>query len=171
MTIWNTFIWNLCKFIKKKKEREKNPMYIRIHSLCHDTQNWVQVHPVSTDHPWDVSTTWLESTCNSAFQSTNQDMKSKELSVDLRDRIVSRHRSGEGYRKTVLKVPMSIIHKWKSLEPPGLFMMSGQTEQSGRRALVREVTKSLMVTLTELLHFSVERGEPSRRATISVAVH
>ncbi len=22
-------------------------MYIRIHSLCHDTQNWAQVHPAS----------------------------------------------------------------------------------------------------------------------------
>ncbi|KAI3371323.1 hypothetical protein L3Q82_023940 [Scortum barcoo] len=43
-------------------------------------------------------------------------MKSKELSVDLIDRIV---KSGEGYRKlsAALKVPMStvasIIHKWK----------------------------------------------------------
>jgi len=35
-------------------------MYISIHSLCHDTQNLAQVHPVSTDHPLDV---WLESTC------------------------------------------------------------------------------------------------------------
>ncbi len=34
-------------------------MYMSILSLCHDTQNWVHVHPVSTDHPWDVSTTWL----------------------------------------------------------------------------------------------------------------
>ncbi|MBN3302058.1 TATD2 deoxyribonuclease, partial [Amia calva] len=46
-------------------------------------------------------------------------MKSKELSVDCRDRIVLRHRSGEGYRKNsaALKVPMStvvsIIRKWK----------------------------------------------------------
>jgi len=28
-----------------------------------------------------------------------------------------------------------------------------------------------MVTLTELQHFSVERGEPSRRTTISAALH
>jgi hypothetical protein len=26
-------------------------------------ENWAPVHPVSIDHPWDVSTTWLESTC------------------------------------------------------------------------------------------------------------
>ncbi len=47
----------------KSFETKKNHMYISIHSLCHDTQNWAQVHPVSTDHPWDVSTSWLESTC------------------------------------------------------------------------------------------------------------
>ncbi|KAI4904785.1 hypothetical protein NFI96_002041 [Prochilodus magdalenae] len=49
-------------------------------------------------------------------------MKSKELSVDLRDKIVSRHKSGEGYRKNsaALNVPMStvasIIRKWKKFE-------------------------------------------------------
>jgi len=46
-------------------------------------------------------------------------MKFKELSIDLRDRMVSRHRSGVGYRKmsAALKVPMSpvasIIRTWK----------------------------------------------------------
>ena len=37
--------------------------------------------------------------------------------------------------------------------------------------LVREVTKNLMVTLTELQHSSVEVGEPSRRTIISAALH
>ena len=41
----------------------------------------------------------------------------------------------------------------------------------GRRALVNEVTKNLMVTLTELQSPSVEMGEPSRRTTISAALH
>ena len=46
-------------------------------------------------------------------------MKSKELSVELRDRIVRRHRSGEWYQtiSRVLEVPKStvssIIGKWK----------------------------------------------------------
>ncbi|KAM9491924.1 uncharacterized protein ACWYII_003991 isoform 1-T1 [Salvelinus alpinus] len=46
-------------------------------------------------------------------------MRSKELSVELRDRIVLRHRSGEGYQRiaAALKVPKntvaSIILKWK----------------------------------------------------------
>ncbi|KAI3370124.1 hypothetical protein L3Q82_024916 [Scortum barcoo] len=41
----------------------------------------------------------------------------------------------------------------------------------GKRALVREVTKNPMVTLSELQRTSVERGEPSRRTTISAAIH
>ncbi|KAK3550789.1 hypothetical protein QTP70_005471 [Hemibagrus guttatus] len=40
-----------------------------------------------------------------------------------------------------------------------------------RRTLVREVTKNPMVTLNQLQHFSVERGEPCRRTTISAALH
>ncbi|KAK7882877.1 hypothetical protein WMY93_029051 [Mugilogobius chulae] len=41
----------------------------------------------------------------------------------------------------------------------------------GRRALVVEVTKTPMVTLSELHRSSVERGESSRRKTISAAIH
>ena len=38
-------------------------------------------------------------------------MRLKELSVELRDRIVSRHRSVEGYKETsaVLKVPKNTV--------------------------------------------------------------
>ncbi|KAG2463307.1 TCB1 transposase, partial [Polypterus senegalus] len=107
-------------------------------------------------------------------------MKSKELSVDLRDRIVSRHKSGEGYRKNsaALKVPMStlssIIHKWKKFKTTRTLPRAGRPSKlsdQGRRALVREVTKNPMVTLSELQRSSVERGEPSRRTTISAATH
>ncbi len=107
-------------------------------------------------------------------------MKSKELSVDLRDRIVSRHRSGEGYRNisAALKVPMStvasIIRKWKKFGTTRTLPRAGhqaKLSDRGRRALVREVTKNPMVTLTELQRFSVERGETSRRTTISAALH
>ncbi|KAG2456615.1 TCB1 transposase, partial [Polypterus senegalus] len=107
-------------------------------------------------------------------------MKSKELSVDLRDRIVSRHKSGEGYRRisAALKVPMStvasIIHKWKNFETTRTLPTAGwpsKLSDRGRRALVREVTKNPMVTLSELQRSSVERGQPSRRTTISAAVH
>ncbi|KAG2468920.1 TCB1 transposase, partial [Polypterus senegalus] len=107
-------------------------------------------------------------------------MKSKELSIDLRDRIVSRHKSGKGYRKisAALKVPMStvasIIHKWKKFETTRTLPRAGRPSKlsdRGRRALVRETTKNPMVTLSELQRSSVERGEPSRRTTISAAIH
>ncbi|KAG2468153.1 TC1A transposase, partial [Polypterus senegalus] len=107
-------------------------------------------------------------------------MKSKELSVDLRDRIVSRHKSGEGYRKisAALKVPVSrvafIIRKWKKFETTRTLPRVGRQSKLsnwGRRVLVREVTKNLMVTLSELQRSSVERREPSRRTTISAAIH
>ena len=48
---------------------------------------------------------------DSACQSKNQAMRSKELSVELRDRIVSRHRSREGYQKmsAALKVTRNTV--------------------------------------------------------------
>ena len=107
-------------------------------------------------------------------------MKSKKLSVDLRDRIVLRNKSGEAYRKksAALKVPMStvafVIHKWKKFGTTRTLPRAGRPSKlsdQGRRALVREVTKNLMVTLSELQHSTVKRGEPSRRTTISAAIH
>uniref|UniRef100_A0AAQ4RVN7 Transposase Tc1-like domain-containing protein n=1 Tax=Gasterosteus aculeatus aculeatus TaxID=481459 RepID=A0AAQ4RVN7_GASAC len=107
-------------------------------------------------------------------------MKSKELSVDLRDRIVSRLRSGKGYRKisAALKVPMStvasIIRKWKKFGTTRTLPRVGRPARlsdRGRRALVRGVTRNPMGTLTELQRCSMKRGEPSRRTTISAALH
>ncbi|KAI3375400.1 hypothetical protein L3Q82_021886, partial [Scortum barcoo] len=66
-------------------------------------------------------------------------MKSKELSVDLRDRIVSRHKSGEGYRKisAALKVPMStvasIIHKWKKFRTTRTLPRAGRLSKLSDR--------------------------------------
>ena len=50
---------HFCKFIKKHKYH----IYITIQTLCYETLNWAQVNLVSIDHPWDVSTTWLQATC------------------------------------------------------------------------------------------------------------
>ena len=117
---------------------------------------------------------------DSACQSKNQAMKLKELSVELRNRIVLRHRSGEGYQNisAALKVPKntvaSIILKWKNFGTTKALPRAGppaKLSNQGRRALFREITKNLMVTLTELLSSSVEMGEPSRRTTISAALH
>ena len=81
------------------------------------------------------------------------------MSIELRDRIVSRHRSGEGYQNisTALKVlkntVTSIILKWKKFGTTKTLPRAGRPAKlsnRGRRALVREVTKHPMVTLTEL---------------------
>ena len=83
-------------------------------------------------------------------------MKTTELSVYLRDRTVSRHIFGEGYRKksAVLNIPMStvasIICKLKKFGTtrtlPRVGLPAKPIDQ-GRRTLVREVTKNPMVAL------------------------
>ena len=107
-------------------------------------------------------------------------MRSNELSVELRDRIVSRNRSGEEYQKmsAALKVlkntVASIILKWKKFTTTKTVTRAGcpaKLNNQGRRALVREVTKNSMVTLTELQSSSLQKGEPSRRTTISAALY
>jgi transposase len=104
-------------------------------------------------------------------------MRWKELSVELQDRIVSSHRSREGYQKRPVKVPKntvdSIILKWKKIGTTKTFPRAGRPAKlsnRGRRALVMEVTKNPIVTLTELQSSPVEMGEPSRRTTISAAL-
>jgi hypothetical protein len=92
---------------------------------------------------------------------------------------VSKHRSGEGYQhiSAALKVPKntvaSIILKWKNFGTTKTLPRAGspaKLSNQGRRALVREVTKNPMVTLTELQSSSVKMGETSRRTTVS-ALH
>ena len=104
----------------------------------------------------------------------------KIIDFDLRDRIVSRHRSGEGYQNfsATLKVPKntvaSIILKWKKFGTTKTLPRAGRPAKlsnRGRRSLVREVTKNPIVTLTELQSSSVEMGEPSRMTTISAVLH
>jgi hypothetical protein len=48
-------------------------------------------------------------------------MMSKELSVELRDRIVLRDRSGGGYQKMSAQLPPSFLNG-RGLEPPRLFL-------------------------------------------------
>jgi hypothetical protein len=89
---------------------------------------------------------------------------------------VSSHRSGEGHQNfsATLKVPKntvaSIILKWKKFRTTKT-LPKAKLSILLRRALVREVTKNPMVTLTELYSSSVEMGESSRRTTISAALH
>ena len=107
-------------------------------------------------------------------------MKSKELSVELRDGMARRHRSGEGYKtiSRVLKVPKStvnsIIRKGKEYETTQTLPRAGRPTKlsnRARRILVREVTKNQMTTLTEPQSSLAEMGEPARRTTISAVLH
>ena len=83
-------------------------------------------------------------------------MRSNELSLELRDRIVLRHRSGEGYQNISVasKVPKntvaSNILKWKKFGTTKTLPRAGRLAKLsnwGRRTLFRVVTKNPMVTL------------------------
>ena len=78
-----------------------------------------------------------------------------ELSIELQDRYVSRHRFGEGYQnisaalKVLKNTVASIILKWKKFGTPKTHHRArrpAKLSNQGRRALVREVTKNTMVT-------------------------
>uniref|UniRef100_A0A671VMH4 Tc1-like transposase DDE domain-containing protein n=1 Tax=Sparus aurata TaxID=8175 RepID=A0A671VMH4_SPAAU len=107
-------------------------------------------------------------------------MRSKELPKELRDRIVARHRSGQGYKKmsAALKVPKSTVAstilKWKkfgttrTLPRPG---RPAKLSNRGRRALVRQVKKNPKITVAELQRCSREMGESSTKSTNTAALH
>ncbi len=95
-------------------------------------------------------------------------MRSKELPEELRDRIVARHRSGQGYKKNsaALKFPKStvasIILKWKTFGTTRTLPRAGRLAKlsyRGRRALVREVKKNPKITVAELQRCIREMGE------------
>ena len=106
-------------------------------------------------------------------------MRSKELSIERRDRIVSRHRSGEGYQKisAALKVPKntvaSIILKWKKFGTAKTLPRAGQLAKMSncrRRAFVREVI--MVITRCSLFQSSsVEMVVLLEGSPISVARH
>ncbi len=102
----------------------------------------------------------------------NEIMRSKELPEELRDRIVARHRSGQGYKKksAALKVPKStvasIILKWKTFGTTRTLPRAGRPAKlsyRGRRALVREVKKNPNITVAELQRCIREMGESCRK--------
>jgi hypothetical protein len=77
-----------------------------------------------------------------------------------------------------LKVPKntvaSILLKWKKFGTSKTLPKAGHPailSNRGRRALVIDVTKNLVVPLTELQSSSVDMGEPSRRTPIFAALH
>ena len=155
------FLVPLPKFVPRHSlGSELYGQVLRIQTLCYETQNWAQVHPVSIGHPWDVSTTWSTPVINSIdwtwfgkahtclykvpqLTVHGRALRSKELSVQLRDRIVSRHRLGKGTKTFLLhwrsprtQWPPSFLNG-RSLEPPRLFLelAARPTEQLGKKGL------------------------------------
>ena len=116
--------------------------------------------------------TILGPTVDSACQSKNQAMMLKKLSVELWESIVSRHQSGEGYLNifAALKVPRntvtSIILKWKKYGTK--YCHSAKLSNRGHWS---EGWPGAQWSLWQLQSSSVEMGEPSRRTTISAALH
>jgi hypothetical protein len=112
---------------------------------------------------------------DSECQSKTQDMRSKELSIELRDRIVSRHRSGKGYQimSAALKVPKNtvafIILKWKKFGTTKTLPSAGllaKLSNRGRMALVREVTNNLMVTKNPGIPLWIWKNFPERQPSL-----
>jgi hypothetical protein len=62
-------------------------------------------------------------------------------------------------------------NKFGTTKPLPRARLPTKLSNRGRRTFFREVTKNPMVTLTELQSSTVEIGEPSRRTTISAALH
>ncbi|XP_072228940.1 uncharacterized protein C7orf50 homolog isoform X2 [Leuresthes tenuis] len=84
-----------------------------------------------------------------------QIMRSKELCVDLRDKIVSMHKAREGYKKisAALEVPrstvVSIIRKWKTYGTTDSLPRSGRPAKPsnrGQMAMVRQLPDSSSCT-------------------------
>ena len=114
----------------------------------------------------------------SAFHSKDSTMRTKELSKDLRDKVVERHRSGEGYKNIskALNIPQStvktIIKKWNGTTKT--LPRSGRPSKLGdqaRRRLIREATKRPMATLKELQALMVKTSHCVHVTTISQALH
>ena len=103
-------------------------------------------------------------------------MKTKELSKQVRDKVLEKHQSGLGYKKIsqTLNIPRStvksIIKKWKEYGTTATLPREGRPPKLSdqvRRALVREATKRPMVTLKELERSTAEMGETIHGKTIT----
>ena len=96
--------------------------------------------------------------------------------MELRDKIVERHKSGEGYKKISKSLNISsstvrsIIRKWKVHRTTETLPRSGcpsKLSNQARSRLVSEATVRPTVTLKELKNSIAEMGENVSEATIS----
>ncbi len=106
-------------------------------------------------------------------------MRSKELPEELRDIIVARHRSGQGYKKisAALKVPKStvasIILKWKTFGTTRTLPRAAVRPNwaIGEKSLGEKGKEEPKITVAELQRCIREMGESCRKSTITAALH
>ena len=107
-------------------------------------------------------------------------MKTKELSKQVRDKVVEKYKSGLGYKKIskCLMIPRttikSIITKWKERGNTTNLPRDGRPpklREQATRALIREAAQRPKVTLEELQSSTAETGVPVNRTTISCMLH
>ncbi|CAB1441192.1 unnamed protein product [Pleuronectes platessa] len=103
-------------------------------------------------------------------------MKTKELTKQVRDKVVEKYEAGLGYKKISralnisLSTIKSIIRKWKEYGTTANLPRGGRPpklKSRTRRKLIREATRRPMVTLEELQRSTAEVGETVHRTTIS----
>ena len=107
-------------------------------------------------------------------------MKTKELSQQVRDRVVEKYRSGLGYKKIskTLNIPWrtitSVIKKWKEYGTTTNLPREGRPpklKDQARKALIREATKRPKITLKELQSSTAGIGVSLHRTTLSCTRH
>src|SRR4029434_6793126 len=106
-------------------------------------------------------------------------MKTKDHSKQLREKVIEKYRSGEGYKMSkALNIPWnsvkSIIKKWKEYGPCVNLPRAGRPHKLSDRArsrLVREATKTPMTTLKEFQASAADMGETLHTTTVAQVLH
>lgn len=143
----------------------------RTFSLCHGTQKWAHVHPVPTDHPSEVSRTWLVVILHVWWiQLIGHDLKRPFCIRSLNWQCMSGHKPSQEVQGSVCRPPRqdcleaqiwarvqmaSIICKWETFGAIRTLPGVGGPARNLTKFLV---TNNLIFTLTELENCSVERG-------------
>ena len=107
-------------------------------------------------------------------------MGRKELTKQIRDLIVEKYQSGEGYKKIskALDIPWNtvktIINKWRKYGTTVTLLRTGRPpkiDERTKRKLVREAAKRPTATLKELQQFLASTGCSLHVTTISRILH
>ena len=104
-------------------------------------------------------------------------MKTKELTKQVRDKVVEKYEAGLGYKNMSQALNISrstIIRKWKEYGTTANLPRQGPPSRltsRTRRKLLRGATNWPMVTLEELQRSTAEVGQSVHRTTISRVLH